>query len=152
MVDVFFFRQKTAYDMLISDWSSDVCSSDLARIVDPLAQARAAVDHVDREHIVGVLIFEILAAPDRIIGIERPDRLEPQRLHAPRLERIVVVPRPIGMDMDAAAQLADMLVKGRLEPAVAYLASAEPLRRETLHFGAPRLGVQIVRAETFARG
>src|SRR3546814_4716241 len=26
---VFFFKQKTAYDMLISDWSSDVCSSDL---------------------------------------------------------------------------------------------------------------------------
>src|SRR3546814_10099699 len=24
-----FFKQKTAYDMLISDWSSDVCSSDL---------------------------------------------------------------------------------------------------------------------------
>src|SRR3546814_5001467 len=27
----FFFKQKTAYDMRISDWSSDVCSSDLAR-------------------------------------------------------------------------------------------------------------------------
>src|SRR3546814_4149489 len=26
---VFFFKQKTAYDVLISDWSSDVCSSDL---------------------------------------------------------------------------------------------------------------------------
>src|SRR3546814_5098580 len=26
---VFFFKQKTAYEMLISDWSSDVCSSDL---------------------------------------------------------------------------------------------------------------------------
>src|SRR3546814_4644539 len=25
----FFFRQKTAYDMRISDWSSDVCSADL---------------------------------------------------------------------------------------------------------------------------
>src|SRR3546814_5099909 len=29
--DVFFFKQKTAYEMRISDWSSDVCSSDLAR-------------------------------------------------------------------------------------------------------------------------
>src|SRR3546814_9320433 len=27
----FFFKQKTAYEMRISDWSSDVCSSDLAR-------------------------------------------------------------------------------------------------------------------------
>src|SRR3546814_12227923 len=28
---VFFFKQKTAYEMRISDWSSDVCSSDLGR-------------------------------------------------------------------------------------------------------------------------
>src|SRR3546814_6806036 len=28
---LFFFKQKTAYEMRISDWSSDVCSSDLAR-------------------------------------------------------------------------------------------------------------------------
>src|SRR3546814_6405562 len=27
----FFFKQKTAYEMRISDWSSDVCSSDLAQ-------------------------------------------------------------------------------------------------------------------------
>src|SRR3546814_6330415 len=27
----FFFKQKTAYEMRISDWSSDVCSSDLIR-------------------------------------------------------------------------------------------------------------------------
>src|SRR3546814_4506805 len=26
----FFFKQKTAYEMRISDWSSDVCSSDLS--------------------------------------------------------------------------------------------------------------------------
>src|SRR3546814_20514901 len=29
-VSVFCFKQKTAYEMRISDWSSDVCSSDLA--------------------------------------------------------------------------------------------------------------------------
>src|SRR6058998_4255732 len=27
---LFFFKQKTAYEMVMSDWSSDVCSSDLA--------------------------------------------------------------------------------------------------------------------------
>src|SRR3546814_3404582 len=32
----FFFKQKTAYEMRISDWSSDVCSSDL--------------HHTDRDH------------------------------------------------------------------------------------------------------
>src|SRR3546814_4893275 len=30
VVFFFFFKQKTAYEMRISDWSSDVCSSDLA--------------------------------------------------------------------------------------------------------------------------
>src|SRR3546814_10966733 len=31
----FFFKQKTAYEMRISDWSSDVCSSDLNENVPP---------------------------------------------------------------------------------------------------------------------
>src|SRR3546814_8531894 len=30
---MFFFKQKTAYEMRISDWSSDVCSSDLDALV-----------------------------------------------------------------------------------------------------------------------
>src|SRR3546814_6626742 len=29
---MFFYKQKTAYEMRISDWSSDVCSSDLVQI------------------------------------------------------------------------------------------------------------------------
>src|SRR3546814_2083184 len=32
----FFFKQKTAYEMRISDWSSDVCSSDLSAGVLPM--------------------------------------------------------------------------------------------------------------------
>src|SRR3546814_3426249 len=32
-VSFFFFKQKTAYEMRISDWSSDVCSSDLPRVM-----------------------------------------------------------------------------------------------------------------------
>src|SRR3546814_9488299 len=31
LVTFFFFKQKTAYEMRISDWSSDVCSSDLLK-------------------------------------------------------------------------------------------------------------------------
>src|SRR3546814_5223204 len=30
--DFVFFKQKTAYEMRISDWSSDVCSSDLSNV------------------------------------------------------------------------------------------------------------------------
>src|SRR3546814_13757762 len=36
---MFFFKQKTAYEMRISDWSSDVCSSDLHH--PPMVQADA---------------------------------------------------------------------------------------------------------------
>src|SRR3546814_9808690 len=40
----FFFKQKTAYEMRISDWSSDVCSSDLSvrRSAAPIAAAGGA--------------------------------------------------------------------------------------------------------------
>src|SRR3546814_2768584 len=36
----FFFKQKTAYEMRISDWSSDVCSSDLVAFTESLALAQ----------------------------------------------------------------------------------------------------------------
>src|SRR3546814_17379111 len=36
---LFFFKQKTAYEMRISDWSSDVCSSDLGTLSPPAVLA-----------------------------------------------------------------------------------------------------------------
>src|SRR3546814_18940889 len=50
----FFFKQETAYEMRISDWSSDVCSSDLVGVAGlaPVIALRqpyhAAASHVDR--------------------------------------------------------------------------------------------------------
>src|SRR3546814_6792035 len=43
----FFFKQKSAYDMRISDWSSDVCSSDLltARKGEPIPAPPAGQQH-----------------------------------------------------------------------------------------------------------
>src|SRR3546814_9503947 len=35
----FFFKQKTAYEMRISDWSSDVCSSDLTVVFETMSRA-----------------------------------------------------------------------------------------------------------------
>src|SRR3546814_10706163 len=61
----FFFKQKTAYDMRISDWSSDVCSSDLtlasflrANFLTPAVVARR-MRRVD----VASAIGKFLAAP-----------------------------------------------------------------------------------------
>src|SRR3546814_8752395 len=40
----FFFKQKTAYEMRISDWSSDVCSSDLTKLKERVAALQMSVD------------------------------------------------------------------------------------------------------------
>src|SRR3546814_18987617 len=62
----FFFKQNTAYELRISDWSSDVCSSDLMK---------AKVLHEDGERTI-VLVFE---TGDRVIeGL-----LNFARTHAP---------------------------------------------------------------------
>src|SRR3546814_4911659 len=45
---VFFFKQKTAYEMRISDWSSDVCSSDLDGRNKTLGIAERTPDQVKR--------------------------------------------------------------------------------------------------------
>src|SRR3546814_8901968 len=51
----FCFKQKTAYEMRISDWSSDVCSSDLRGVaVDhPGAEIREGLRIVDRAAVMG---------------------------------------------------------------------------------------------------
>src|SRR3546814_3399034 len=41
---MFFFKQKTAYEMRISDWSSDVCSSDLLAEPQLLARSGATAE------------------------------------------------------------------------------------------------------------
>src|SRR3546814_18049773 len=43
-VDVVFFKQKTAYELRISDWSSDVCSSDLYQNAISFLERHPAVD------------------------------------------------------------------------------------------------------------
>src|SRR3546814_3898544 len=59
---VFFFKQKTAYEMRISDWSSDVCSSDLTLVSGP--QSRKNFDDVHDLNALGrgVDVTEIVAA------------------------------------------------------------------------------------------
>src|SRR3546814_1975108 len=48
----FFFKQKTAYEMRISDWSSDVCSSDLPRSDDARPGATSRLKTARKQHIV----------------------------------------------------------------------------------------------------
>src|SRR3546814_10629891 len=79
----FFFKQKTAYEMRISDWSSDVCSSDL--------QSRCAARSVAAIGPVG-LKDGIARTPDaaRVDGerrqVQRPAARFEQRVAAERSE------------------------------------------------------------------
>src|SRR3546814_17367254 len=58
----FFFKQKTAYEMRISDWSSDVCSSDLIVAAGGQAVA-AAVDVSDADSVAAMV-----ALAERALG------------------------------------------------------------------------------------
>src|SRR3546814_8568362 len=71
---IFFFKQKTAYEMRISDWSSDVCSSDLASAQDQNAHAigkrterRCRLAHLQATDDLLQLLRK-LAQPQRVIG------------------------------------------------------------------------------------
>src|SRR3546814_15896689 len=83
----FFFKQKTAYEMRISDWSSDVCSSDLWRTggsasrmssatirplgPDPATVARSILRSAARRRANGVTLipFDSAAGPKLCSGV-----------------------------------------------------------------------------------
>src|SRR3546814_7605140 len=74
MCRVFFFfvKQKTAYEMRISDWSSDVCSSDLAGMRAANAGARCRRRTAVFDH--DIQLAPILARRDRDPGVTGTDR------------------------------------------------------------------------------
>src|SRR3546814_10591625 len=98
----FFFKQKTAYEMRISDWSSDVCSSDLHRQADAgvaggrlhdraaglqLAGAFGILDHRERDAILDRAggIGALALVPHLVIGAEHPAQPNMRRV-ADRLQ------------------------------------------------------------------
>src|SRR3546814_13620749 len=84
----FFFKQKTAYEMRISDWSSDVCSSDLNASAQTLANLHAAFQHASlwmgeadqclaRSIAFRMLAFRLGFAPTLVLGV----KLDPFAAH-----------------------------------------------------------------------
>src|SRR3546814_9083652 len=96
---VFFFKQKTAYEMRISDWSSDVCSSDLR---DPFREGaqeqrfgnavRVRADHPNR------LPARLVAVADRTVAQHPPLQRVAVRIG---IERRAAILDP-GCDQDGA--------------------------------------------------
>src|SRR3546814_9718736 len=69
---VFFFKQKTAYEMRISDWSSDVCSSDLER-PGPAVHARRPRGTAAELH-GGAAVGPVAPGPGDARGVRRAAR------------------------------------------------------------------------------
>src|SRR3546814_3539829 len=70
---VFFFKQKTAYEMRISDWSSDVCSSDLP--VGTADQVHAAMARNSTAE------FDVVSNPEFLReGVAVDDFMKPDRI------------------------------------------------------------------------
>src|SRR3546814_4426701 len=62
----FFFKQKTAYEMRISDWSSDVCSSDLDYAEVIFTQIRAHLGDRPLQALINNAAEQILGAADKL--------------------------------------------------------------------------------------
>src|SRR3546814_4683239 len=54
MLHLVLFKQKTAYEMRISDWSSDVCSSDLVSVLWMTTFGGTAIDQATLQGLSGV--------------------------------------------------------------------------------------------------
>src|SRR3546814_9941217 len=75
----FFFKQKTAYEMRISDWSSDVCSSDLFLMVF-LIQNSQNRDAAAMQAKLDELIRTLDGARNGFIGIEHKTDTEVEEI------------------------------------------------------------------------
>src|SRR3546814_14496917 len=76
---MFLCKQKMAYEMRISDWSSDVCSSDLADLL--------RVDHL--EHRGAVVVVDLAQLGDHRGGDVKAARLQHQRHHGEARQQVV---------------------------------------------------------------
>src|SRR3546814_5347394 len=102
---IFFFKQKTAYEMRISDWSSDVCSSDLE------GQDSAAVREQVMEVVRRAFRPEFLNRLDEILLFHRLTRQQMTGIVEIQLGRLhrMLADRKIALELDeqAKAWLAD---------------------------------------------
>src|SRR3546814_2433616 len=76
----FFFKQKTAYEMRISDWSSDVCSSDLGRRAEVRRAAAGEAEESTRvagDHAAACSLFSVTASAASTRDQSAPGRCAP---------------------------------------------------------------------------
>src|SRR3546814_265474 len=79
----FFFKQKTAYEMRISDWSSDVCSSDLQPNERPTHQVKVHGFWMDVTHVTNDQCAEFVEKTDYVTTAEQKPDWETIRVQLP---------------------------------------------------------------------
>src|SRR3546814_9888871 len=70
----FFFKQKTAYEMRISDWSSDVCSSDLVDKQDVARAVRRVGCGREQNGLIGIGVTARAGVRQEAFRLERPEQ------------------------------------------------------------------------------
>src|SRR3546814_1154338 len=106
-----FFKQKTAYELLISDWSSDVCSSDLA-VGDVGARDAGGEFGPERDRIAAAILERVHLLRDDIGGLTERAREHGRRLEHRDFEALEAIEPPhaiehIGDAREAALVLPD---------------------------------------------
>src|SRR3546814_14720104 len=110
----FFFKQKTAYEMRISDWSSDVCSSDLG--FKDMMNDRAANDEVSkfvarkiRERVNDPNVADLLIPNDHGFGTRRVPQESGyyEVFNQPNVELVSILGNPIQRITSTGLELAD---------------------------------------------
>src|SRR3546814_4910759 len=98
----FFFKQKTAYEMRISDWSSDVCSSDLdkkekvGRMLLMHANSREDIEEAYAGDIVALAGLKETTTGDTLCATNAPIILERMEFPEPVIELSVEPKTKIG--------------------------------------------------------
>ncbi len=95
---LFFFKQKTAYEIYQCDWSSDVCSSDLNN-----RKTRLILNIPNRESIVPCIPDDVFIEVPLIVDADgvHPEKLEPEIPH--RIVSMYLLPRWLRMEWALAA-------------------------------------------------
>src|SRR3546814_9147132 len=84
---VFFFKQKTAYEMRISDWSSDVCSSDLPGVEPRVGEEDRDEQDRDRADLALDLFGQLAARHTGAEDEAAEHRVDARRVHDESAER-----------------------------------------------------------------
>src|SRR3546814_1260047 len=71
LYEFFYFMQKTTYEMRISDWSSDVCSSDLLRLAELLIAVDLGRKPGFADAVPGLLVRRLLLVRWRVLSPSR---------------------------------------------------------------------------------